>query len=221
MGGDAPIEASSAPLPVAPSQAAKPPAAKPQARTAAPRPPEPGGVWEAFLEALRPRSMRLWGTLHSTEFAGPDADGALRVKAGSGAGLLAQVLRDPETQTLFREILGSLGVKTPEVRIEGASKPAAAKAVEKATAPKPAEKPAAAKATPKAASAAPQKAAPKPAPETKETKEAAPAAEEPPAPAEKPAPPPAAKDTRSMGQLFNDEPMLQKALDMFDGEVLP
>ena len=28
-------------------------------------------------------------------------------------------------------------------------------------------------------------------------------------------------DTRSMGQLFKDEPMLQKALDMFDGEVLP
>ena len=29
------------------------------------------------------------------------------------------------------------------------------------------------------------------------------------------------KDERSMGQLFRDEPMLQKALDMFDGEVLP
>ncbi len=28
-------------------------------------------------------------------------------------------------------------------------------------------------------------------------------------------------DDRSMGQLFKEEPMLQKALDMFDGEVLP
>jgi hypothetical protein len=28
-------------------------------------------------------------------------------------------------------------------------------------------------------------------------------------------------DTRTMGQMFKDEPMLQKALDMFDGEVLP
>ena len=31
----------------------------------------------------------------------------------------------------------------------------------------------------------------------------------------------AEKDTRTMGQLFQDEPMLQKALDMFDGEVIP
>jgi len=29
------------------------------------------------------------------------------------------------------------------------------------------------------------------------------------------------EDTRSMGQIFKDEPLLQKALDMFDGEVLP
>ena len=28
-------------------------------------------------------------------------------------------------------------------------------------------------------------------------------------------------DVRTMGQLFQDEPMLQKALDMFDGEVIP
>jgi len=28
-------------------------------------------------------------------------------------------------------------------------------------------------------------------------------------------------DTRSMGELFKEEPLLQKALDMFDGEVLP
>ncbi len=139
-------------------------------------------------------------------------DGALRVKAGSGAGLLTAVLRDSETQTLFREILGGLGVKTPEVRIEGASKPAAPKPVEKAAA-KAAPK-AEPKAEPKAAAKAAPKAEPKPASATK-------AAKEPPAPEEKPAPTPAAKDTRSMGQLFNDEPMLQKALDMFDGEVLP
>jgi hypothetical protein len=143
--------------------------------------------------------------MHSTEFVGADADGALRVKAGSGAGLLTQVLRDPETQSLFREILSGLGVKTPEVRIEGAAKPVAAKPVEKPAAPKPVEKPAA----PKAASK----------PAAKES--APPATEEPVTPAAKPEPPPAAKDTRSMGQLFNDEPMLQKALDMFDGEVLP
>ena len=31
----------------------------------------------------------------------------------------------------------------------------------------------------------------------------------------------AAEDTRTMGQIFKDEPMLQKALDMFDGEILP
>jgi hypothetical protein len=37
-----------------------------------------------------------------------------------------------------------------------------------------------------------------------------------------PAPAPSVeKDTRTMGQLFQDEPMLQKALDMFDGEVIP
>ena len=28
-------------------------------------------------------------------------------------------------------------------------------------------------------------------------------------------------DDRTMGEVFKDEPMLQKALDMFDGEVLP
>jgi hypothetical protein len=32
---------------------------------------------------------------------------------------------------------------------------------------------------------------------------------------------PPVSDDRSMGQLFKDEPLLQKALDMFDGEVLP
>jgi len=32
---------------------------------------------------------------------------------------------------------------------------------------------------------------------------------------------PAEGDSRTMGQLFQDEPMLQKALDMFDGEVIP
>jgi DNA polymerase-3 subunit gamma/tau len=34
-------------------------------------------------------------------------------------------------------------------------------------------------------------------------------------------PPSVESDTRTMGQLFQDEPMLQKALDMFDGEVIP
>lgn len=28
-------------------------------------------------------------------------------------------------------------------------------------------------------------------------------------------------DDRTIGEIFKDEPMLQKALDMFDGEVLP
>jgi DNA polymerase-3 subunit gamma/tau len=208
LGGEAPASSPAVPR----STPAKTADAGPVARAAGTVPapqatnvPAAGGVWEAFLDALRPRSIRLWGTMHSTEFVGADADGALRVKAGSGAGLLTQVLRDPETQSLFREILSGLGVKTPEVRIEGAAKPVAAKPVEKPAAPKPVEKPAA----PKAASK----------PAAKES--APPATEEPVTPAAKPEPPPAAKDTRSMGQLFNDEPMLQKALDMFDGEVLP
>jgi hypothetical protein len=64
-------------------------------------------------------------------------------------------------------------------------------------------------------------AAPKAASKPAAKESAPPATEEPVTPAAKPEPPPAAKDTRSMGQLFNDEPMLQKALDMFDGEVLP
>jgi hypothetical protein len=28
-------------------------------------------------------------------------------------------------------------------------------------------------------------------------------------------------DTRTVGQIFKDEPILQKALDIFDGEMLP
>jgi DNA polymerase-3 subunit gamma/tau len=39
--------------------------------------------------------------------------------------------------------------------------------------------------------------------------------------AETPAIPAPADDRRTVGELFRDEPMLQKALDIFDGEVLP
>ena len=205
LGGGAAAAAPAAPARSTESAAAPaPPRAAPQGspRTSAPPPAAPaasapaGGIWESFLAALRGRSMRLWGTLNATTFAGTDTDGALLVQPGSGAGLLAQVLRDPETEELFRELLNGLGVKKPQVRIAGASKPAPAKAPEaKAAAAPPAE-------------AKPAKAEAKPAPP-----EEKPAPEEPPAQAE--------KDTRTMGQLFKDEPMLQKALDMFDGEVLP
>jgi hypothetical protein len=168
------------------------------------------GFWQACLAAVQARSMVLWGTLHSAEVVGFADDGALVVRPPAGGNFLRHLVASEENRTILADVLGELGASTPELRLEGED-PAPA-----------AEREAAADSAPEQ----PEEAPPATGPE--EAKEADAKADADAGTGEASAPrktvkkkPDTEEDTRSMGQLFKDEPMLQKALDMFDGEVLP
>jgi hypothetical protein len=141
--------------------------------------------------------MRVWSTLQFATPAGRGTDGSLLVRSGNQ--LVGPMLADPVTQELLARLLSSFGFATPRVRLEGEAPapPVPPEAKARKAAPTEGSRPAEGEATAAAESGA--------------------------EPAGKPAAPPpeAAPDTRTMGELFKDEPLLQKALDMFDGEVLP
>jgi hypothetical protein len=119
--------------------------------------------------------------------------------------MVKNAIEEPETGRFLGEVLEGLGLTGGRVVLEGA-------APREDPAPKPATTPSAKPAT--KPSAKPET-APSAKPETRPSaKPATPRAQS-------ATGPPAGPDTRSMGQIFKDEPILQKALDMFDGEVLP
>jgi DNA polymerase-3 subunit gamma/tau len=239
-GGGPPADRPRAPgTKAAPRRAAPRPASKPggdTAKSTATAPPgagvpasEAAVMWGQCLDALRERSMRLWGTFHNATAVDLDADGALVIRPQGAGPLLSAALADATTREAFREILKGLGAAHPEVRLQG-TVPAAARA--------PAKSAGSAARAESAGSAPAESAAEVPAP-VAEPSEGSGSAEEPApnAAAERAQPDPAkpsarpkprakaddkpADDTRSMGQIFKEEPLLQKALDMFDGEVLP
>jgi hypothetical protein len=129
---------------------------------------DPSLLWDACLEAIKGRSIRLWGTLQKAEAVSLGPEGQLVLRVASD--FVKQSFRDADTTRILNEVFVEMG--TPRRVVLEGDPEAAAKAptpARPATAPPPAE----------------------PAPE------------------------------RSVGQLFKEEPMLQKALDMFEGEVLP
>jgi hypothetical protein len=188
------------------------------------------GVWALCLEAARAKSIPLGTKLAQGSAVSLVPGSALVLRPASPAvrGLLQDCLGEPETRELLAGVLASHGQRGVHVQLEGAAPapPALeAKARERriaapspsASAPAPrgaasaeSEPPAGRKTTLIQDSAAPGK--------TDAAARALPAEKaEPAAKVEEGGQP----DTRSVGQLFKEEPLLQKALDMFDGEVIP
>ena len=187
--------------------------------TATPRPQSPGktmperpattatpsadaaGFWAECLEAARRKSLPMSAKLAQAVPVSYEP-GSLLVLGPAQPNLrvvLQGCLEDPETQSFFKEFSETQGAPKLRVILEA-----------QAEAPK-----APGGSKPRAVeSSAPRgkETAPLPASRTKDA-----------SPPDGPSPRATATDTdmRTMGQLFQDEPMLQKALDMFDGEVIP
>ncbi len=117
------------------------------------------------------------------------------LRARTAASILAHALDEEDARNLLGEILAAAGAASSTVWMEGRAPRAAAKAAAEADA--------------KAATAPDE-----PPGGEGDAREPAPERSAPASPAPD-------QDARSMGQLFKDEPMLQKAIDLFDGEVLP
>ncbi len=189
LGGSGGSSTPDAPAPESPK---KPKAKKAQARgtTAPPAPPpaapaealakgdvpSPDGLEAQFLEALKQKSISLWGMLHTATGIAFTADGAIVLDPSNP--VTAERLAESEAREKIIQVLVEMGIQKPRVRISGVDK-GPDKSESEPGSPEPAG-------------------------------EAKPAAAE-----------PETTDGRTMGEIFKDEPMLQKALDMFDGEVLP
>jgi DNA polymerase III subunit gamma/tau len=169
--------------------------AEPSASVSAIPVSDAAGFWAQCLEAAREKSLPLGAKLGQAIPVAyePGSSLVLGTAQPSLRGLLRSCLEEPDTQAFFREFAQAQGM--PKLRV----------VLESDAAPAPPRTPSDAKGAPRA----------------KDT--AASRIESP--PRVEPAPEPRASavdsDTRTMGQLFQDEPMLQKALDMFDGEVIP
>jgi DNA polymerase-3 subunit gamma/tau len=158
-------------------------------------------LWDACVDAVREKSIRLGSTLRMAAALGFSPDGRIVLCADPPNPLLAQCLAEPEAHQLVKETLFQLGAGVPEVILQGTGPfPAGADPGFVLDADASGDVAGAAGMSPPAA--------PGPrAPDPSATEAAAPEVLPP--------------DTRSVGQIFKDEPMLQKALDIFDGEVLP
>jgi len=155
-------------------------------------------IWGACLDALKEKSMPLWGIFQTAKAVGIAEDGSLILHPMSP--IVRERLAEPRTEALLSEALSTLGMKRPRVVLEGEER-SARSARPPVQQPEKAEEKPQDRAETKAEPKAEPKAESKTDEEAKENE--------------------ASEDTRSMGQIFKDEPMLQKALDMFDGEVLP
>jgi DNA polymerase-3 subunit gamma/tau len=223
LGGEAPPAASDRPSEASASGHPKPKTTprRRAERSASPPANDPAGIWAGALEALKERNKRIWATCHNAEAVGLAPDGALVLRAAAGGNILADALGEEATRALLAEILGDLGAAVPRVRLEGERGAGASDGADTAAADA-APAGGAGVVEPTPASGGAEEATPASA--GAETEGPAEAGGEEAGPAPEPAKPRAKKradDTRSMGQLFKEEPMLQKALDMFDGEVLP
>jgi DNA polymerase-3 subunit gamma/tau len=168
----------------------------------------PNGIGELethFLEALKDKSMSLWSVVQTVESMSFAADGSL-VLCPSNA-VMAERLVESETQELLENVLLGMGIQKPRVILKSAEKAPETEPAALDPRTKDEESPPEERRTERPKQQEATKAAPPP--EAVESKESAPKAKGGP------------EDGRTMGQIFNDEPMLQKALDMFDGEVLP
>ncbi len=205
-----------------------PPAAKasPASPPAAPalRPGDAGGLWAEVVRCLSERSKRVWAVCHNARAVGFAPDGALILRAEGAGSILAPTLDDPDTRALLEAILTELDAGTLRVVLEGsagAQAPAAADAPARTAPPRAAARPKAGTGGRARAKSASGSAPAAEGAASEASEERAEEPEEPPPAVAPPPPEPPAEDNRTMGELFKQEPMLQKALDMFDGEVLP
>jgi DNA polymerase-3 subunit gamma/tau len=213
------------------------------AASAVPESPEATRLWDACVDAIREKSIRLGSTLRMAAAVGFSGDGRIVLRPDPPNPLLAQCLAEPEVHQLVKETLFALGASVPEVMLQGTGPSASASEAVKPFALE-SDGPAGAAPEKREARAGDREgdtataAEPAPEPEASSAatgdgdgdpdaepraQAAVGAAATPQETAAHDAAPPevAPPDTRSVGQIFKDEPMLQKALDIFDGEMLP
>ena len=181
----------------APAASPTPPAKKSD-RSLSVSPPlatDAAGFWSGCLEAAREKSLPLGAKLGQAIPVAyePGSSLVLGTAQPSLRGLLQSCLEEPDTQAFFREFAQAQGM--PKLRV----------VLENDAAPAPPRTQSDGKGAPRAKDTATSRI------------ESPPRVE----PASDPRASAVDSDTRTMGQLFQDEPMLQKALDMFDGEVIP
>lgn len=121
-----------------------------------------GTLWDACLESLKTKNIRLWGTLHGVKALIDEDSDSFQVKIGERQNALQrEAFSDPKTVTLLESTLKEVGAPNPKVMLgdiqEGAVDPEAK----------------------------------------------------------------APEDERGMGEVMKDEPIIQKVIDMFKGDVLP
>jgi hypothetical protein len=162
----------------------------------------PGAPWAECLAALKTRDIRVWGTLHYAQAVGLTGDGTLLLRPSTRNPLETQELRNPDTLRLLTEcaVAAGVGVRRVALEPEGGERPSG---------------PAAGNAVLDRAAVSRQ-ASGTPGDDAGTSGGAGPGRGEPLAATE-----PASGDRRSMGEIFRDEPMIQRVLDMFEGEVLP
>jgi DNA polymerase III subunit gamma/tau len=209
LGGEA-----GAPTPprAAPRSRAQPPAASgPESRSSL-LASSAEGFWTLCLDAARAKSLPLGAKLAQALPVSfdPGTHLVLAPAAPSGRGLLQDCLSDPETQAFLTDFVTAQGLPKLRVMLQADAASAAGKPREERPGGLAASTPVPRTSAAKTATTVPAAATPTPKAETGA-----------PATVTSPPPPPAVEDKRTMGQLFQDEPMLQKALDMFDGEVIP